>query len=309
SEDVLNGAIVVDGDKLVLSYMRDVKSVLVIHDLKTGKLIHQIKTPVGTTTDIRGRREDKEFFFFFVSFLTPGTIYRYNFEIEDEEERLTVFREAEIKNFDNTKFETKQVFYESKDGTNIPMFITHKKGLVLDGNNPTYLYGYGGFNISLQPAYSPSFIVFIQHLGGVVAEANLRGGGEYGEEWHQAGTVHNKQNVFDDFQYAAKYLIKENYTKASRLAIHGGSNGGLLVAACVNQAPELFGAAIADVGVLDMLRFHKFTIGHAWQSDYGFPDDKAEDFNTLLKYSPLHNVRKGKPYPALTLFTSDHDDR
>ncbi|KAF9160373.1 hypothetical protein BGX21_002872 [Mortierella sp. AD011] len=309
SEDVLSGAIVVDSDKLVLSYMRDVKSVLVIHDLKTGKLIHQIKTPVGTTADIRGRREDKEFFFFFVSFLTPGTIYRYNFEIEDEEKRLAVFREAEIKNFDNTKFETKQVFYESKDGTNIPMFITHKKGLVLDGNNPTYLYGYGGFNISLQPAYSPSFIVFIQHLGGVVAEANLRGGGEYGEEWHQAGTVHNKQNVFDDFQYAAKYLIKENYTKASRLAIHGGSNGGLLVAACVNQAPELFGAAIADVGVLDMLRFHKFTIGHAWQSDYGFPDDKTEDFNTLLKYSPLHNVHKDKPYPAVALFTSDHDDR
>ncbi|KAG0211043.1 hypothetical protein BGX28_008613 [Mortierella sp. GBA30] len=309
SEDVLDAATVINGDKLVLSYMRDVKSVLVVHDLNTGKLTRQIETPVGTVSSVRGRREDKEFFFYFLSYLTPGTIYRYNFEAENEEKCLTIFRESEVKNFDSTKFETKQVFFESKDGTKVPMFVTHKKGLVLDGNNPTYLYGYGGFNISLQASYVPSFIVFIQHFGGVVVETNLRGGGEYGEEWHKAGTVHDKQNVFDDFQYAAKYLIKENYTKPSRLAIHGGSNGGLLVAACVNQAPELYGAAIADVGVLDMLRFHKFTIGHAWQSDYGFPDDKAEDFNTLLKYSPLHNVSKDKPYPAVALFTSDHDDR
>jgi len=306
---VLDDATVVNGDKLVLSYMRDVKGVLVVHDLKTGQFIRQIETPVGTISGVNGRRVDKEFFFYFLSYLTPGTIYRYNFEVEDEEKRLTIFRESEVKNFDNTLFETKQVFYESKDGTKIPMFITHKKGLVLNGDNPAYLYGYGGFNIPLQASYSPSFIVFVQNLGGVVAVANLRGGGEYGEEWHKAGTVHNKQNVFDDFQYAAKYLIKEKYTQASRVAIHGGSNGGLLVAACVNQAPELFGAVIGDVGVLDMLRFHKFTIGHAWQSDYGFPDDKPEDFQTLLKYSPLHNVRKDKPYPAVALFTSDHDDR
>ncbi|KAF9204633.1 hypothetical protein BGZ49_005065 [Haplosporangium sp. Z 27] len=309
TEDVLSGATVVNGDKLVLNYMRDVKGVLVIHDLKTGNLIRQLETPVGTISSVNGRRVDKEFFFFFISQLTPGTIYRYSFELEDEEKRLSVFRESQVKDFDKTKFETKQVFFESKDGTKIPMFVTHKKGLVLDGNNPVYLYGYGGFNIPIQATYVPAFIVFIQHLGGVVVEVNLRGGGEYGEEWHKAGTVHNKQNVFDDFQYAAKYLIKEKYTKPSRIAIHGGSNGGLLVAACVNQAPELFGAAIADVGVLDMLRFHKFTIGHAWQSDYGFPDDNPEDFNTLLKYSPLHNVRKDRPYPAVALFTSDHDDR
>ncbi|KAG0275856.1 hypothetical protein BGZ95_008305 [Linnemannia exigua] len=309
TEDVLSGAVVIDGDKLVLNYMRDVKDVLVVHDLKSGQFIGQIDIPVGTVAGISGRRVDKDIFITFVSYLTPGTIYRYNFEIEKEGDRLTIFRQSKVKNFDNTLFETKQVFYESKDGTKIPMFITHKKGLVLNSDNPVYLYGYGGFNISIQASYSPSFIVFVQNLGGVVAVANLRGGGEYGEEWHKAGTVHNKQNVFDDFQYAAKYLIKEKYTKPSRISINGGSNGGLLVAACVNQAPELFGAAVADVGVMDMLRFHKFTIGHAWQSDYGFPDDKSEDFQTLLKYSPLHNVRKDSPYPPFALFTSDHDDR
>ncbi|KAF9933939.1 hypothetical protein FBU30_003883 [Linnemannia zychae] len=309
SEDVLSGATVVDNDKLVLEYMHDVKGVLVIHDLKTGQFIRQVETPVGTIGGVNGRRVDKEFFFYFLSYLTPGTIYRYSFEVEEEEKRLTIFRQSKVNNFDSSLFETNQIFYESKDGTKIPMFITHKKGLVLNGDNPAYLYGYGGFNIPLQASYTPSFIVFIQNLGGVVAVANLRGGGEYGEDWHKAGTVHNKQNVFDDFQYAAKYLIKENYTKASRLAIHGGSNGGLLVAACVNQAPDLFGAVLGDVGVMDMLRFHKFTIGHAWQSDYGFPDDKPEDFQTLLKYSPLHNVHKDKPYPAVALFTSDHDDR
>ncbi|KAF9128836.1 hypothetical protein BGW39_004687 [Mortierella sp. 14UC] len=309
SEDVLSDATVVNGDKLVLVYMHDVKDVMVVHDLKTGKFIRQINIPVGNIGGVSGRREDKEIFITFYSYLSPGTIYRYNFETEKEEDRLTIFREAKVKNFDSNLFETKQVFYESKDGTKIPMFITHKKDLVLNGENPAYLYGYGGFNHALKPSYSPTYIAFIQHLGGVVAVANLRGGSEYGEEWHKAGTVHNKQNVFDDFQYAAKYLIKENYSKASRISINGGSNGGLLVGACVNQAPELFGAAVADVGVLDMLRFHKFTIGHAWQSDYGFPDDKPEDFQTLLKYSPLHNVRKDVAYPPTALFTSDHDDR
>ncbi|KAK3843576.1 MAG: prolyl endopeptidase-like protein [Linnemannia gamsii] len=309
SEDVLSDATVVNGDKLVLNYMRDVKNVLVVHDLKSGQFINQIDIPVGTVAGITGRRVDKEIFVTFYSYLTPGTIYRYSFETEKEEDRLTIFRESKVKNFDSTLFETKQVFYESKDGTKIPMFITHKKGLVLNSDNPVYLYGYGGFNISIQAGFSPSYIAFVQNLGGVVAVANLRGGAEYGEDWHKAGTVHNKQNVFDDFQYAAKYLIKENYTKPSRISINGGSNGGLLVAACVNQAPELFGAAVADVGVMDMLRFHKFTIGHAWQSDYGFPDDKPEDFQTLLKYSPVHNVRKDVSYPPFALFTSDHDDR
>ncbi|KAF9911224.1 hypothetical protein EC991_004448 [Linnemannia zychae] len=309
SEDVLSDVTVVNDDKLVLVYMHDVKNIVVVHDLRTGKFIHQIDIPVGNIGSVNGRREDKEIFATFYSYLAPGTIYRYNFETEKEEDRLTIFRESKVKNFDSSLFETKQVFYESKDGTKIPMFITHKKDLVLNGENPAYLYGYGGFNIALKPSYSPTFIAFIQHLGGVVAVANLRGGSEYGEDWHKAGTVHNKQNVFDDFQYAAKYLTKENYSKPSRISINGGSNGGLLVGACINQAPELFGAAVADVGVMDMLRFHKFTIGHAWQSDFGFPDDKPEDFQTLAKYSPLHNVRKDVAYPPTALFTSDHDDR
>ncbi|KAF8983143.1 hypothetical protein BGZ46_010808 [Entomortierella lignicola] len=309
SEDVLVGSAVVDDNKLVLRYMRDVKGVAVVHDLTSGQFLYQIPLPVGTLGGIVGYREDKEFFISFSSYLTPGTIYRYDFSVEDQEKRLSIFRESSVKNFDSSLFETKQVFYESKDGAKIPMFITHRKDLVFDGNNPTLLYGYGGFSISITAAYSPSYTVFMQHFGGVVAVANLRGGGEYGQDWHHAGTLLNKQNVFDDFQYAAKYLINEKYTQPSKLAINGGSNGGLLVAACVNQAPELFGAAIAQVGVLDMLRFHKFTIGHAWQSDYGYPDDKAEDFHNLHKYSPLHNVHKNKPYPAIALFTSDHDDR
>ncbi|GJJ71627.1 prolyl oligopeptidase [Entomortierella parvispora] len=309
TEDVLVDAVVVDSNKLVLSYMRDVKDIAVVHDLSSGQFLYQIPLPVGTLGDIVGLRETKEFFISFSSYLTPSSIYRYDFGIEDQEKRLSIFRKAIVKNFDNTLFETKQVFYESKDGTKIPMFVTHRKDLVFDGNNPTLLSGYGGFGISRKAAYSPSYIIFMQHFGGVVAVANLRGGGEYGQDWHKAGTKLNKQNVFDDFQYAAKYLIHEKYTQPAKLAITGGSNGGLLVAACVNQAPELFGAAVASVGVLDMLRFHKFTIGHAWQSDYGYPDDNAEDFHNNHKYSPLHNVHKSMPYPAFALFTSDHDDR
>jgi prolyl oligopeptidase len=309
SEDVLANSSVVDGNKLVLNYMRDVKDILVVHDLNSGQLLHQVPLPVGKLSDIFGDRKSKEFFIYFTSVLTPGTLYNYDFGVEDLEKRLTVFREINIKNFDNTLFETKQVFYESKDGTKIPMFVTHKKDLVFDGSNPTFLYGYGGFSSSQQAAFTFAYIMFIQHFGGVVAVASLRGGGEYGRDWHSAGARLNKQNVFDDFQYAAKYLINEKYTQPSKLAINGQSNGGLLVAACVNQAPELFGAAVAEVSGLDMLRFHKFTIGHSWQSEYGYPDDKAEDFHNILKYSPLHNVHKNKPYPAFALFTSDHDDR
>ena len=302
-------AAVVNGNKLVLCYMRDVKDIIVVHDLISGQFLYQVPLPVGSLGGIVGRREDKEFFITFSSYLTPGSIYRYDFDVEDQEKRLSIFRKANVKNFDNTLFETKQVFYESKDGTKIPMFVTHRKDLVFDGNNPTFLYGYGGFGSSMRAAYSATYTVFMQHFGGVVAVANIRGGGEYGQDWHRAGIVLNKQNGFDDFQYAAKYLINEKYTQPAKLAISGASNGGLLVAACVNQAPELFGAVVAQVGVLDMLRFHKFTIGHAWQSDYGHPDDKAEDFHNNHKYSPLHNVHKSKPYPAVALFTSDHDDR
>ncbi|KAG0040784.1 hypothetical protein BGZ83_002443 [Gryganskiella cystojenkinii] len=309
SEDVLIDAAVVDGNKLVLCYMRDVKDIIVVHDLISGQFLYPIPLPVGTLGGIVGLRETKEFFTTFSSYLTPNSIYRYDFDVEDPEKRLSNFRKANVKNFDNTLFETKQVFYESKDGIKIPMFVTHRKDLVFDGNNPTFLYGYGGFGSSRKAAYSSKYVVFMQHFGGVVAVANIRGGGEYGQDWHRAGIVLNKQNGFDDFQYAAKYLLNEKYTQPAKLAISGGSNGGLLVAACVNQAPELFGAAVAQVGVLDMLRFHKFTIGHAWQSDYGHPDDKAEDFHNIHKYSPLHNVHKSKAYPAVALFTSDHDDR
>ncbi|KAF9897310.1 hypothetical protein BX616_005827 [Lobosporangium transversale] len=309
TEDVLTEAAVVDQDKLILHYIHDVKSVLRVHNLITGKYLNDIKVPVGTVTGISGKIKDKDLFIQFMSFLSPGTIYRYQFEEQAEDKRLSVFRQAKVKNFDADLFETKQVFYLSKDGTKIPMFITYKKGLKLDGDNPTFLYAYGGFNISIQATYSPAVIVFIQHLGGVTAHANIRGGGEYGEEWHKAAITRKRQNAFDDFQWAAKYLVQEKYTRPARLAINGGSNGGLLVNVSVNQAPELFGAAVSDVGLSDMLRFHKFTIGHAWQSDYGRPDDDKEDFEYLLKYSPLHNVQTEKPYPAVALFTSSHDDR
>ncbi|GJJ71629.1 prolyl oligopeptidase [Entomortierella parvispora] len=286
SEDVLVNSSVVDGNKLVLTYMRDVKDIIVV-DLWAAP-----------PSDPSSRRHTWRY-----------CRRPYDFGVEDQEKRLSIFREISVKNFDSTLFETKQVFYESKDGTKIPIFVTHRKDLVFDGNNPTFLFGYGGFSSSLKAGFTFAHIVFMQHFGGVVAVANLRGGGEYGQNWHSAGTLLNKQNVFDDFQYAAKYLINEKYTQASRLAINGQSNGGLLVAACVNQAPELFGAAVAEVSGLDMLRFHKFTIGHSWQSEYGYPDDTVEDFHNLLKYSPLHNVHKNKPYPAFALFTADHDDR
>ncbi|GJJ75412.1 prolyl oligopeptidase [Entomortierella parvispora] len=309
ADDVLVDSAVVDGNKLVLIYMRDVKNIVVVHDLNSGQFLYQIPLPVGTLGGIVGHRTGREFYIIFSSYLTPGTSYRYDFSIKNQEERLSIFREPSLKNFDNTLFTTKQVFYESKDGSKIPMFISHRKGLVFDGNNSTLLHGYGGFSSLQKAAFSPSYIVFMQHLGGVVAVANLRGGGEYGQDWHHAGTRLNKQNVFDDFQSAAKYLVNEKYTQPSKLAITGASNGGLLVAACVNQAPELFGAAVVEVGVLDMLRFHKFTVGHSWQFEYGYPDDSAEDFHNLHKYSPLHNVHKNQSYPAVALLTADHDDR
>ncbi|ORX94707.1 prolyl endopeptidase-like protein [Basidiobolus meristosporus CBS 931.73] len=296
-------------ENLVIVYLEDVKNVVRIHDLKTGSILKEIPTPIGAVTSISTRREFKELFFSHGSFLNPDTIYRYSFgEGVDEEQKLSVFRTTQVSGFNSDEFITKQIFYPSKDGTKIPMFINHKKDLPLDGNNSTLLYGYGGFGISLSPMFSPAWIAFMKHFNGVVAIPNLRGGGEYGEEWHQAGTLARKQNVFDDFQYAAKYLIENKYTRPERLAINGGSNGGLLVGACMNQAPELFGCGVADVGVMDMLRFHKFTIGHVWKSDYGNPDN-AEDFKYIYKYSPLHNVQTEKPYPPYMLTTGDHDDR
>ncbi len=241
-------------------------------------------------------------FYGFTSFLYPTTIFRYDFKTG----KTSVFKAPEI-DFDPSGYETTQVFYPSKDGTRVPMFITHRKGLKLDGSNPTYLYGYGGFNISLTPSFSVSILVWLE-MGGVYAVPNLRGGGEYGEEWHQAGMHEKKQNVFDDFIAAAEYLIAAGYTSPAKLAIGGGSNGGLLVGAAMTQRPDLFAAALPAVGVMDMLRFHRFTIGWAWVTEYGSADS-ASQFPYLYAYSPYHRIRPGICYPATLVTTADHDDR
>ncbi|CAM6107503.1 unnamed protein product [Calypogeia fissa] len=312
--DVLSSADCVNFQQLIVCYLSDVKHVLQLRDLQTGNLLHQLPLDIGTVSQLSGRREESEIFFSFTSFLSPGTIYRCNLQAASP--ALEVFRETIVKDFDRTSFETKQVFVPSRDGTKIPMFLVSKRGTVLDGENPTLLYGYGGFNASLTPYFSPARLVLVSQFGAVFAMANIRGGGEYGEEWHKAGSLANKQNCFDDFQACAEFLVKEGYTQPKKLCIEGGSNGGLLVAACVNQRPDLFGCALAHVGVMDMLRFHKFTIGHAWTSDYGCADN-AEDFKYLIRYSPLHNVKRpweapGKEhvqYPSMLLLTADHDDR
>lgn len=289
-------------NQFVADYLKDARSSIKIFDLN-GSLVREVELPgIGSAGGFSGKRYDTETFYAFTGFTTPATIYRYNMVTGEN----TIFRQPNV-DFNPAEYETKQVFYKSKDGTQIPMFITHKKGLSLDGNNPTYLYGYGGFNVSLTPSFSVSRLVWME-MGGVYAVPNLRGGGEYGEEWHQAGTKLNKQNVFDDFIAAAEWLIENKYTKPEKLAIAGGSNGGLLVGACMAQRPELFAAAIPAVGVLDMLRFHKFTIGWAWCSEYGSPENE-EEFKALYAYSPLHNLKPGTSYPATMITTADHDDR
>ncbi|OUC12845.1 MAG: S9 family peptidase [Alkalinema sp. CACIAM 70d] len=289
-------------NQFVLTYLKDARSQVKIHSLD-GNLVREVVLPgLGSVGGFGGKREDTETFYSFTSFVTPNTIYRYNLLTNES----TVFKQPQLQ-FDADRYETRQVFYPSKDGTQVPMFITHRKGLELNGKNPTLLYGYGGFNVSLTPAFSVSNLVWLER-GGVYVVANLRGGGEYGEAWHEAGMKLKKQNVFDDFIAAAEWLIAQHYTSPKKLAIAGGSNGGLLVGACMIQRPDLFGAALPAVGVMDMLRFHKFTIGWAWISEYGSPEN-PEEFKALYAYSPLHNLKPGTHYPATMITTADHDDR
>ncbi|MDD5361891.1 MAG: prolyl oligopeptidase family serine peptidase [Ignavibacteria bacterium] len=299
--DVLENASI-SHSKILIQYMKDVTDRIYTYGLN-GNILEEYPLPtLGTVTGFWADKDEDEIYFSFTSILYPATIMK--FDIVNN--KLSIYRKSEIK-FDPNNYETKQVFYTSKDSTKIPMFIVHKKGITLDGNNPTLLYGYGGFNINMKPSFNTSNIILLEN-GGVYAVANLRGGGEYGEEWHKAGTKLNKQNVFDDFISAAEYLIKNGYTNPEKLAIEGGSNGGLLIGAVINQRPYLFSVAFPAVGVMDMLRFHKFTIGWAWVSDYGSSDDK-EGFDNLIKFSPYHNINPELNYPATLITTSDHDDR
>ena len=300
-DDVLEGVDLIH-DTFVANYLHDAHSRLRLFALD-GRPLKDVELPtLGSVGAISGERKDSAMFYAFTSFLYPTTIFRYDFPTG----ATSVFKAPTIA-FDPSGYETEQVFYHSKDGTRVPMFLTHKKGLKRDGTTPTYLYGYGGFDINLTPSFSVATLVWLE-MGGLYAVPTLRGGGEYGEEWHQAGMHEKKQNVFDDFLTAADYLIRERYTSSAKLAIAGGSNGGLLVGAAVTQRPDLFGAALPAVGVMDMLRFHKFTIGWAWVTEYGSADSAAQ-FPYLYKYSPLHNLKPGTRYPATLITTADHDDR
>jgi prolyl oligopeptidase len=289
-------------NQFVLNYLKDAYTQIKIVDTN-GKFVRSVSLPgIGSAGGFGGKRLDTETFYSYSSFNAPPTIYRYDMKTGKSE----LFRQAKVR-FNPADYVVKQVFYPSKDGTKVPMFIVHKKGIKLDGNNPTLLYGYGGFNIPSTPGFSVSRVVWME-MGGVYAVANIRGGSEYGEAWHDAGTKLKKQNVFDDFIAAGEWLIANKYTSNKKLAIQGGSNGGLLVGAVLNQRPDLFAAALPAVGVMDMLRFPKFTIGWAWTSDYGSPDN-PDEFAAIYKYSPYHNVKAGTKYPATLITTADHDDR
>lgn len=291
------------GGKIFATYLEDAKSLVEQYSLD-GKLERKIALPaIGTASGFSGKAEDKEIYFSFTSYTVPTTIYKYDI-ISGE---VTLHKQPEVK-FEPDDYETKQVFYTSKDGTKVPMFITHKKGIALDSENPTYLYAYGGFNVSLTPGFSTSMIAWLEN-GGVYAVPNLRGGGEYGEKWHKAGTKMQKQNVFDDFIAAAHYLIDNKYTSSDYLVIAGGSNGGLLVGATMTQEPELAKVALPAVGVMDMLRYNKFTAGAGWASDYGTAEESKEMFDYLYGYSPVHNIQENVAYPATLVTTADHDDR
>ena len=300
SEDVLQ-SVSTAGGRIFAEYLHNASSLVKVFDIK-GNFISKMDLPgIGNIGGVSGKMDDTEAFFSFSSYTIPTSIY----SLDTEELAYKIFKQPEI-DFDMTGYTTEQLWYESYDGTKVPMFVTHKKGLTKDGTNPTMLYGYGGFDISLTPNFSVAILPLLEN-GGIFAVANIRGGGEFGKEWHKAGTKDQKQNVFDDFQAAAEYLISEGYTSSDKLAIRGGSNGGLLVGACMTQRPDLYAVAFPAVGVLDMLRYHQFTIGWAWATDYGRSDNK-EDFDYLIRYSPLHNV-KPAAYPATLITTADHDDR
>jgi prolyl oligopeptidase len=299
--DALQGVSLVN-HQLVAQYLVDARSAVKVYDLR-GNLVREVNLPgLGSVAGFGGRQRDADTFYAYTSFTYPTTIYHYDLKTGAS----TVFRQPKV-DFNPADYETRQQFFTSRDGTKVPMFIVAKKGMKLDGSNPTYLYGYGGFDIALTPSFSTANLAWLE-MGGVYVMANLRGGSEYGEAWHEAGTRQHKQNVFDDFIGAAEWLIANKVTSPQKLAVGGGSNGGLLVGAVLTQRPDLFAAAIPQVGVMDMLRFHKFTIGWSWVSDYGSSDD-PEDFKALVKYSPLHNLKPGTCYPATMITTADHDDR
>jgi prolyl oligopeptidase len=290
------------GGKLFVNYMKDASSRVYSYNLD-GKDERSVELPgIGTASDLGGEKDDKTLFYTFTTFTAPIAVYSYDVATHES----TLFQQSDVK-FNPADYTTEQVFFKSKDGEKVPIFLSYKKGLKKDGSNPVLLYGYGGFNIALTPAFSISNLYFMEQ-GGVYASVNLRGGNEYGETWHKAGMLHNKQNVFNDMIGAAEYLIAEKYTNKEKLAIRGGSNGGLLVGACITQRPDLFKVAIPQVGVMDMLRYQKFTVGHGWVVEYG-SSDTATDFSYLYKYSPLHNIKPGTSYPATMVTTADHDDR
>lgn len=299
--ETLEGVSMLD-NKFVLTYLKDAHAQVKIYD-RNGKFLREVALPgLGTVSGFDGSRRSRVTYYTYASFNTPGQQYRF-----DVRTGVSQLHNSVPVKFEPSDYQTEQIFYTSKDGTRVPMFISYKKGLVKDGTAPTYLYGYGGFNVNLTPSFSPSVLAWME-AGGVYAMPNLRGGGEYGQQWHEAGTKLKKQNVFDDFISAAEWLTANKYTSSSRLSIGGGSNGGLLVGACMTQRPELYAAAVPAVGVMDMLRFHKFTIGWAWIPDYGSAEN-AEEFKALYAYSPLHNLRSGVSYPATLVLTADHDDR
>ena len=303
-EAVLTAVNLLINNRVIATYDRDAANRAYLYD-PDGKFVEEIKLPTYGSVSFSSSHKSPEVFYSFSSFTYPPTIFSY----DSLRHRSTPIHETALKGFNPADYVTEQVFYTSKDGTKVPMFITYKKGLKKDGSNPVYLYGYGGFNITLNPSFSPSRLFWLEN-GGIYAQANLRGGAEYGDAWHEAGTKMNKQNVFDDFISAGEYMISEGWTKPGLLTIEGGSNGGLLVGACVNQRPELFRVAIPRVGVMDMMRYHLFTIGWNWASDYGTADDSPEMARYLLGYSPLHTIRNdGTPYPSILVTTADHDDR